>query len=60
MWKINGREAPGLATPPSDHRNALPAKPWNQDWSCGYDEAGCSWRWRCGPVASPVSPTRPT
>src|SRR4029077_11662115 len=60
MWKTSGLEAPGFATPPSVHWKAVPENPWNHACSCGYEEAGCSWRWRCGPVASPVWPTRPT
>src|SRR5262249_46937694 len=38
----------------------VPAKLWNHDCSCGYEVAGFSCRWRCGPVAWPVWPTRPT
>src|SRR5581483_1863354 len=44
----------------SDQLKAVPAKDSNQGSSWGYPVAGWSWRWRCGPVASPVEPTRPT
>src|SRR5579864_2387274 len=40
--------------------NAVPAKAWNQASCWGHAVAGWSCRWRCGPVASPVAPTRPT
>src|SRR5206468_1839171 len=48
------------AAPESDQVNALPAKDSNQDCCCGHSVGGWSWRCRCGPLASPVMPTRPT
>ena len=49
------RAAAGLPTESvgsaSCQRKAVPAKLSNHGCCCGYEVAGWSWRWRCGPVA---------
>src|SRR6185295_13284624 len=57
FFALTGR---GVGVGTSCHVKATPANDANQGSSWGYAVAGSSWRCRCGPVAWPVWPTRPT